>query len=108
MKQIETATPASARAFLSEIAARGHVLEIVLPTTAAAKRALLRGVCRRAARLLRDELAYPGAALALEAYAEGLRTPEPDDDYDPDETTLVDIPLATGTGCYPNLSEKPR
>lgn len=93
MKQIEIESPAEAQAFLNELASRGHVLEVVLPTTECAKRALLRGVCRRAAKLLRDELGYSGAALALEAYAEGLRTPEPLEDYDGEETTLVEVPL---------------
>lgn len=103
MKQIEITTQAEALTFMGDIAARGHVLEIVLPTTACAKRVLLRGACRRIAKLLRDELEYPGAALALEVYAEGLRTPEALDDYEPDETTLVDMPLADGTGGYASI-----
>lgn len=83
------------------------VLEIVLPTTDCAKHALLRGVCRRAARLLREDLGYPGAALALEARAEGLRSLDLPDGGE-EETTLVDTPLAAGTGCYPTLTETRR
>lgn len=65
------------------------VLELPYPQTRDAKRALLRGVCRRAAKLLRGELNYPGAALALEAHAETLRSPHDVDDDG--ETTIVDV-----------------
>lgn len=75
------------------------VLELPMPCTAHAKRALLRGACRRIATLLRDELGYPGAALALEAHAEKLRTPHAVEDDG--EATVVDLfPLAIGTGSH--------
>ncbi|HKP08310.1 MAG TPA: hypothetical protein VJU58_13740 [Microbacterium sp.] len=65
------------------------VLELPFQSDREARRALLRGVCRRAAKLLRDELNYPGAALALEAHAETLRAPHQVEDDG--ETTVVEV-----------------
>ncbi len=67
----------------------GVVLELPFPSELDAKRALVRGAYRRSARALR-EIGYPGAALALEALAEGLRTtqhPVADDG----EVTVIDM-----------------
>lgn len=65
------------------------ILELPFPCEGAARRALLRAAYRRSAKALRDQLGYPGAALALDALAESMCTP----DYavcDDGETTVVD------------------
>lgn len=62
---------------------------VEFPSQSDARRALRRGAYRAAARALRDQLGYPGAALALEAYAEGLRAPH--EVVDDGETTVVDM-----------------
>ena len=56
------------------------ILEFPFPNEPAAKRALLRGACARVAQILRTELGYPGAALALDSYVETLRSPHPVED----------------------------
>lgn len=77
------------------------ILELPYPSDEAARRALLRCVYRRAARALRDELGYPGAARALEDRAAALRTPEAaaePDDPDDDEATVIDV-MPFGLAC---------
>lgn len=64
------------------------ILELPYPCERDAKRALLRGCYRQSARTLR-QLGYPGAALALEAHAEGLRPLHPVDDDN--EQTIVQV-----------------
>lgn len=66
------------------------VLEIPFPSAPAARRALRRGAYRLAARALRDELDYPGAALALDALAEMLRPPHEVED-DGEDTVVVSL-----------------
>jgi hypothetical protein len=54
------------------------VLELPYPCLPSLKRALLRCIYRRAAKALRDELGYLGAARALEDLAATMQTPVPD------------------------------
>lgn len=75
----------------------GVILELPYDIEGDARRALRRAAYRAAARALRDVLGYPGAALALEMYAEELRTIEVDDG----ETTVVDIPMPRPFGDLP-------
>ncbi len=51
------------------------ILELPFSSDAAARAALQRGAHRASARVLRDVLNYPGAALALELYVERMRSP---------------------------------
>lgn len=65
------------------------ILELPFPCERAAKRALLRGAARRIARMLREELNYPGAALALEMHVETLRDEPFAEDDEP--TVVLDV-----------------
>ncbi len=65
------------------------ILELPFGTSADAKRALQRGAYRLAARALRERLGYPGAALALEALVEELRSPHDHEVVDDGEDTVV-------------------
>lgn len=71
------------------------VLELQLDSAPDVRRAMRRGAYRAAARALREQLGYPGAALALEGLAESLRDPHPvEDDGEP---TVVDrMPMLDG------------
>lgn len=66
-------------------------LELPLARDGDAKRALRRGAARAMARVLRTQLGYPGAALALEMYAEDLRAPFDPGQFDDDPDTEIVI-----------------
>lgn len=69
----------------------GSDVVLRLPSEGVAKLALLRGAYRRAAKALREQLGYPGAALALEKLAASLQTASSPEDEDDCDKTVVDL-----------------
>lgn len=70
-----------------------RALPLTFPDEAHAKRALRRGAYRAAAKALREKLGYPGAALALESFADSLLECSEDHGAEDSDKTIVDLPV---------------